>query len=701
MHDEDNINDSIQLGTLYFKNGEYEKCIRLYHKVAREMKNMSNSDVQFVRRRVYSLPEVPPVGPLVHPKLGTVLDQCAAAYEKLGNLQAALHEGEQLIEYDPASCRAYLRVSKILILMNRDSEAMKLILKGLYYINRAQKRYSIAPHAKHLALLKERFAKLRTDARSREISPLQREQKSLRSEPSTSLPQKRSRGGETVSNASSSSCTDPLQYLADDVLECVFRHLPLCTILACHQVSKAWYKFLTLTPDLYCRRVSMREKITSQEFASGISFLNKVMGKHKNRQIGLFRLRSVANSINFSKVMDHLFLSMARSSMPFSIRELDIMNQDLTFYMLMNQVCKFGSSDADLVATESLRVGFRSRVPDANLLLAAFPGLKSLEIVALLDSTENDSTGLFSSHFLTRTVTSHKRLRHLTLINHSKSRLQVTGLPIRINELTQLESLRIASYNFTDALELRQFLQNSAHLQLLYLENNTALDIVSVLLFLEVGNSPFRLRSLAVREATARTRSWDVNPADIPQLHGLVNLDLYSTSLTTRSFLRLLQIANHDGNLRSLAIRNSTNILFANDTFTRTNTPRLTLGNIFEMCPDIEHLSLCEVGVDNTTIRNFARELADQSKCLALKTLDLSFCERLDGTGILSLLEAARKPLGSGFRIAAKLHMTLHGLPLHNETLRLLASHPTLRSIAYDPTKLKWKQFGVNTLVLE
>ena len=121
-----------------------------------------------------------------------------------------------------------------------------------------------------------------------------------------------------------------------------------------------------------------------------------------------------------------------------------------------------------------------------------------------------------------------------------------------------------------------------------------------------------------------------------------------------------------------------------------------------EMCPDIEHLYLNEVGVDNTTLRNFARELATKRSKFHLKSIDLSFCERLDGTGILSLLESVRSSNNSGTELGCKLQaMTLHGLPIYTETLQLLRNHPAVDLITHDPTRLKWREYGRNTLVFE
>ncbi|KAJ9098371.1 hypothetical protein QFC19_006370 [Naganishia cerealis] len=711
MYDEESVNDSIRLATLYFKNEEYSKSIKLYNKVIHEIKNLTKNDVRSIRKNIYKLSEVPPVGPLVHPKLGAVLDQCAAAYEKMNNLQRALHQGEQLMEYEPLSCKGYLRVSKILIMMNKDLDAYKVTQRGLYYLDRAQKLYRVDIPEKHYSSLQARCKHLKQQLKTKQQNTVMTlRSNSPESESSNSsrsiLPAKRSSSDIIIRQIRPTKSTkktlDPLDLLTDDILELVFLQLPLKSIFACHQVSKKWYEFLTKIPRLYNKRVCMREKITSQEFSSGIKFLSRVMNRSSTRQIELFRLRSVLNLVNFSKIMDQLFISMARTSIAITIRELDIMNQNLSFHMLMNQVCKFASSDTSLLAVKALRIGFNSYVPDANLLLSAFPGLESLEMVILENTLGKDCSEIFADHFSLREMSARNGLHHLSLINHPKLRLQVTNLPIHINDLPSLESLKVASFNFTNDIELRQFLQNSENLRVLYLENNTALSITSLLRYIQFDGAQFKLRSLAVREATAQIRSWDVNPADLPQLHDLVNLDLYSTSLSTRSFIRLLQVANHNGNLQSLAIRNSTNIQFMNDTLVRNNSPRLTLGNIMEMCPDIEHLYLNEVGVDNTTLRNFARELATKRSKFHLKSIDLSFCERLDGTGILSLLESVRSSNNSGTELGCKLQaMTLHGLPIYTETLQLLRNHPAVDLITHDPTRLKWREYGRNTLVFE
>lgn len=692
--DEEKVSDSIKLATLYFKNEQYAKAVSLYNKISSKIMSIPNSQIRSIRKNVYQLSEVPPVGPLVHPKLGTVYDQCAAAFEKQNELPNALSEGKKAMECEPLSCKGYLRVSKILMMMKKDSEAYKVTQKGLYYLDRAHKLYKVPLPQKHYSTLQSRNQQLRQLLKDKQrSSALKNTEKSI-------LPLKRSSSGKIKKVNSRDECQDPIQFLTDDILEQIFTLLPLKTIFVCHQVSKLWYKFLTMTPALYCDRVTIRERVNSQEFSDGMKFLNRVLSQSQGRPIQMFRLRSVQNLANFGKIMDQLFMSMARSRISVNIRELDIMNQNLSFHMLINQVCKFASEESSLLQVKSLRVGLNAYIPNANLILTAFPGLESLEMVILEDKMTPDCSKTFCDHFKDRKLSAHSHLRHMTLINHPKLRQQVGNVPICINDLPNLEDLKIASYNFSDDVELRQFLQNSDKLQTLYLENNTSLSITSLLRYIQIDGGRFKLRSLGIREATAQIRSWDADPADLPQLHDLVNLDLYSTSLSTRGFIRLLQVVNHNGKLSSLALRNSTNIQFANDTLARTNAPRLTLGNILEMCPDIEKLYLNEVGVDNTTLRNLARELEAKNYILKLKLLDLSFCERLDGTGILSLLESIRRS-ELGNENQKKNELVLHGLPIHAETLNLLQRHPVVKSITYSATRLKWREYGRNTLVFE
>ncbi|CAD6577406.1 MAG: hypothetical protein ASARMPREDX12_008336 [Alectoria sarmentosa] len=59
-----------------------------------------------------------------------VLDNRAATYTKLGNLQAALNDGRQMIQQDKANCLGYLRTGKILQLLANHKMALDLYEMG-------------------------------------------------------------------------------------------------------------------------------------------------------------------------------------------------------------------------------------------------------------------------------------------------------------------------------------------------------------------------------------------------------------------------------------------------------------------------------------------------------------------------------------------------------------------------------------------
>lgn len=71
------------------------------------------------------------------------LDNRAACFEKLGDLQAALKDAKQAIQLHREDATGYLRAGKILVKMEKDSVALEIYTHGLKRIKHVGRGYEV------------------------------------------------------------------------------------------------------------------------------------------------------------------------------------------------------------------------------------------------------------------------------------------------------------------------------------------------------------------------------------------------------------------------------------------------------------------------------------------------------------------------------------------------------------------------------
>ena len=147
MEDTSLVDDKINLAILYFKSQNYEKALSTYNVLINQLKNLPRSTIKQIRKS-YNLLETPLVGPAIHPKLGSLLDQRAATYEKLNQLASALKDGRELIKLEPIGCKGYLRTGKILYSLDKKWRHTNVIKKD-YTLSRKASRIIILLYRKN------------------------------------------------------------------------------------------------------------------------------------------------------------------------------------------------------------------------------------------------------------------------------------------------------------------------------------------------------------------------------------------------------------------------------------------------------------------------------------------------------------------------------------------------------------------------
>ncbi|KAI9758719.1 MAG: hypothetical protein M4579_002894 [Chaenotheca gracillima] len=96
----------------------------------------------------------------------SILDNRAAAHEKLGDFQAALRDGKRIIDQQKSEARGYLRVGKVLQLMEKEELARNIYQRGASNVAPNDPQYKI------LQLLMAMLEKVSGNLRSRATNPL-------------------------------------------------------------------------------------------------------------------------------------------------------------------------------------------------------------------------------------------------------------------------------------------------------------------------------------------------------------------------------------------------------------------------------------------------------------------------------------------------------------------------------------------------
>ena len=169
----------------------------------------------------------------------------------MGQIASALKDGRELTKLEPIGCKGYLRTGKLLLGMNKKVDAYKCYQEGIYIIEKAIKDYNINVPEKLFASLKLHYREL-----NRELKQKRRTEDEYK---------------KVVKKTRRS--TDPFVHLPIDIIEIIFRDIPMNHILRLHLVSKLWYYTLTSIPSLYLFKC--KSNIALSEFISGAKLFKK------------------------------------------------------------------------------------------------------------------------------------------------------------------------------------------------------------------------------------------------------------------------------------------------------------------------------------------------------------------------------------------------------------------------------------------
>lgn len=744
---EEILADKVDLAVLHFRSKNYGKCLLLYNEIVRTLMSYNAADLTKARKH-HQLSAKPAVGLLAHPKLPSVLDQRAATFEKLDDIENAFKDAQKIVAIDPTNCKGYLRLGKLYLRRGKTVDAYKTYQKGLYTIEKAHEKHKILVPDKLLHQLRQQYAKVnchlkeqrkgeQIEDKNRELSSknhsvlleprvsgIQRRLDEMlplkRASSATGNPQKklRSQKPESGSQISQSRTQDIFRRFPVEIIERIFSCLLIRTVLRCHLVCKQWYHSLTSLPRLYYNSFLLKHRISAPEYFHGLRLMKKILKSSHSQSIHTVRLWSTLNTAALNRIVDNII-----NDEEIRLTRLDLINRDLSIEYFLGRLDKCSWKFENFKTIRQLKLGINSSIIYQKIILAAFPNLVSLDIT-IIDKVLRKANKLLLPYNMenlnkisdkAEAIESQSSLESLTLINHpglTKEILQLSPgsntfsvVPPYFNiQFANLKKLTVVSFDFKNLeTQMGSLFTHSTGLRELYFENNENLSVKSLLLILRLYSPSFKLDSLTIREKVQEQpySMLELEEDGLSCLSDLTHLDIYGSCLSSRGLLKLLRIANGSWSLRSLNIGNSQHLCFPQDKF-MTDQNVLKFAELFDASPSLTCLYLSELNLDNLSLRFLRQDLVAKTgyEYCRLKKIDLLFCHLVDGVGLMDLVNASySQPANSSTLFLEE--VVLNGLNVNKETIKLLQKRDIVKNIIIDPLKTKWKQYGVNTFVQE
>ncbi|CAK7917666.1 protein Dia2p [[Candida] anglica] len=731
------IDSKIQQAIELFKNKKYENALQIYTALIRNIQKLSTEEVITIRKNA-GLSSKPVVGSVVHPKLGSILDQRAATYERLSDNKRALRDSENLIKLEPIGCKGYLRASKIMILTGQEVEAYKVLQRGVYTIDSAIKKHNIVVPQKLFDNLKLEY-RLLNDKLKRQQHQQNQQQKEISRSDSTKrtlqqsidemLPLKKSKQGDisslkhnprAASPSLSYSSRDPFQILPLELIELVFQHLPFKTVLKSHLVCKTWYKFLTSLPSLY-KSILFKYKVDKSEFLRGMTLMKRIYSNSSTKIVERLKLSTTLREEQFLEALKYLAFKA-----DLKYKKMEVINPKfnigdilLSFLFPKNNILE-ERDESGLTAfnrLEALRLGVSASTTHIPHILGLSNHLESLELIHMSpESTPRFeiSNYKYINFLKDKCPESFPTLSKLAMIGHpQREDGGKTHLLKYISEgrFPNLQSLTIVSQDLRSCDST--LVKNLPYLKELYLENNTGYDLNTLLgnFIVEedvISSTTFaKLEKLVFREKDyledVTLEEW---PSTLfPGLATIKYLDLNSTSLTRDGLYKLLSICNVGNQLSFLNIGAARKISFPIDNLNSrinnmTTPPRniVSIAKVLQIVPTLTHLYLNELEFDNYSAKMFYRELKENIgwENVHLKVLDLSFA-RIDGIGLMDLFYVSTRQ-GVTFTLD---ELILNGIEINQQTIQILMNKGYVGKVINDFRKTRWREYGINSLIQE
>lgn len=638
METKDVVTEALKVGIRHFQAQNYETLLKVFTKAIELARNYDEQDLKDIGMVKY------------HSKLPVLLDSRALTFEKLRRYKQAGKDGEDLIELDPLDCKGYLRVCKILLLMDLKIEAYKVLSKGFKRV-----QAGIETGRKPSSLFQE--LKSRKNALALEL-------KNERRKPSSDLPPVKRIKLQNL---------DPLQILPIEIFGIIISLLPFQYRGTLLLVSKNWTLSISKLPLLW-DHVELRKPISSVLFKK---LYNKVYE---------------ANETRFLKKMDNLKFLPRRNDEKqilnyiLNLRRLQILNmefilQDLSLKNLAAMVSSSKIARYNLHNLKSLKLKTNLSPYVDDFILQLLPNLTHLELI--VEEWVDDG-----QRIEIEPIDSVLKLETLVVVGKNIERTMIPfAETLKSGRLVNLHRFIIAGFKFNSLQEI-----NTPNLKELIVEQNYGYSFSDFI----NNNNNLSLNYLQFREfRVPKELELTYIPIELSLnfLSRLKFLDLTGSSLNYRCLVNILRLT--DFNVEFLGIGACPNLVWSSSSLDRSTTRQFFINfeEVLSFVPNLSTLLLNQsTNLSNFTLSEIGRYLSGTFQNFYLTKLDLSF-NNISGHGLIEFFQLQQS------RIVVD-ELIVDGNDIKVETLEYLKSKNRIKSYQYDFSKRNWKRFGVNSYAL-
>ncbi|CCH43011.1 hypothetical protein BN7_2558 [Wickerhamomyces ciferrii] len=704
---EDVVGKALEIGNKQFKLRKYEDAIKLYTKALQVAHALDQKTIIKLRvaQKLKPRPAYLKDGDKVnHPKLTTILDSRAAAYEKTDNLRLALDDSVKAVSFEPYNAKGYIRTGKILIMMKKDKKAFDTFTKGIERINRGIEKFGIQVNPNMLQYLKEQKQKLENkldqankQSKSNTTSPIEiKTARKMLEDPISSQDRKRLKKSPSASTSTLSQSQnqsnlqsqeerkqlDPLIWLPLELTTEVFSLLNLKDIIRSFTVSRLWCETLSRSP-LLLNDIVIPRFATLKHVQSCFELLTKSRRSSSIKSLNSLQMRSIR------RMDERQIMNIVLNKSPLIYTgSLNFNFLDITTEQLVECLQGNRSSLKRLERLKNLRITCVMIPKAEEKLLDLLPHLESLEITRAPDNNRPSS---FKKYDII--LQRYKNLKTLTLVGDLKQKYP--SIPFsnlfttRVSLIPNLTSLTIVGYDFNTLNNTNvgfNFLQNVPNVQSLVFENNDNFNLATFLKshdLLEFKN----LRKLAIREKEVRYSEHllNIDSFYLYKIFGKLKiLDLTGSSISFQGLGKILRVCGNS--LIQLSIGYCQNIIFKKGPFrVHINGGFFDFDDFFEWCPNLQVLYLNQAtDFGDYAITQMVSALKEKKVVRHMKLLDLSFNEA-SGYKLLELLQYLTPQ-----------NLYLHGMDINAGTLKLMNTKFGI-NVESRIDKASWREFGLNS----
>ena len=725
------VDTAIELGTTYFKNGNYPEAKGIFTRAIRAVRALPESDLKKLRESK----GLPPfsyklsrdnrvVTCVLHPRYTKLLDNLTACYEKMGNLERALVITDNMLECDPYNIKCYIRRGKVLQLLGKDQDAYKNYKLGLRNVQYAQNelKLSVPPMLvevvkKQLSIVRLRLLEVQESSRKKRelIDPIEEHQRQLKTS-RTNVQQ------HFTGNLRTTTLTrlDLIAELPVEVLPLILSDFSPKELLKLGLVSKVWRQRILSFPELF-QQLDLN-RITYRNFNKFINFFINELGSpapsfsatsamaQRPLSRGRYRhaIRRKVHSIKLSsrlaseeeKIIKALFTNLRDFRCDRLVLSLPSSTPDqfAKYIPLKDQFC---TNVIDL----SLILSLNTRRRHESLLLSRFRNLTNLELIfdkaitPLSTSSSKQELSNFQSMDSEIVRSWSSKLRVLKLIC---DRVKVSAFPLdRLfhhaedqMQWISLQKLYISGVTLSSTMTDFRWLSSFPNISELWLENNAEAKLSRFLELLKCQPVFTKLKHLTFRESFL-DRPVHLEPADESfhyhrNLKNLISIDLTGCSISGLGLTRLISYTDKAA-IRKLNIGDCPNIVLRR--FSNLNNPMiLPTYEFFHDLSNLQVLLMPQLGSLNDDAMNL---LIEQIEVLQnLTQLDLSFNTSITGVSVYQFVISFMK-VRNGEPLD---FLNIDGCNLVSHiTVNMLKAKRLVNRIDCSYERESWRLFGINS----